>query len=90
MFLPPDNDGMKHAESELAVEALNEDLSALLRLSDVDFWDVVKVQPSLCLTLDTYLRFRRRPFEACEEIELSFTANLRALARRILFLMMRL
>lgn len=67
------------------MEALSEDLSLVLRLTDNDFWELVKTDNSLLTSLESFLRFRRRGFD--EVAESSLIA--RSLEQRVLLVFLR-
>lgn len=59
-FLPADNSDLSDPSSRAALDAINEDLGLLLRLSPGDFWSVVlRDDRSLHDCLDSFLRFKR-------------------------------
>ncbi|GBF96800.1 hypothetical protein Rsub_09656 [Raphidocelis subcapitata] len=63
-FLPADNAELSDLASRAALEAINEDLGQLLRLSPGDFWAaVLSDDRSLHDCLDSFLRFKRRGFD---------------------------
>lgn len=80
---------MHRIESDQALRVLNRDLGALLSLPDVEFWKVVKMQPSLNGSIDSYLRFRRRIFDA-DDADATRSETHHSLSRRVFFLLMRL
>eukprot|EP00898_Chlorokybus_atmophyticus_P007339 jgi/Chlat1/7606/Chrsp64S07157 len=89
-YLPRDSDG-NDAQTQAAINTINEQLATVLRLPAKEFWQFVVRDASLMKCLDSYLRFRRRPadIEAQSETRVSVPGE-EELARRVFMTLYRM
>ena len=87
-FLPGDN-AATLPESETVLRMMTQDLAWLLRLDDADFWKAVMGNPSLCLALDAFLHYRRRPSDGHDTTHFD-SATLKRLTQQSFFFILRL
>jgi hypothetical protein len=57
-FLSQDNLDLTNAQTQQVIQAIDQDLTQLLRLPPQQFWQVVCSDDSLHACLDSFLRFR--------------------------------